>query len=90
MDVNERTELFLTAAWSGQAVHLERGDVIVQAAKQRRGHLRVLTRDSIASVKGTVFGVSAGMGGAHHLRAAGSRDGDDKLRKVADGLRPRS
>ena len=62
--VNERTELFVTAAWSGQAIHLQRGDVIVQAAKQRRGHLRVLTRDSIASVKGTVFGVSAGMAGS--------------------------
>ena len=64
VDVNERTELFVTAAWSGQAIHLQRGDVILQAAKQRRGHLRVLTRDSIASVKGTVFAVSAGMGGS--------------------------
>jgi hypothetical protein len=62
--VNERTELYVTAAWSGQTIHLQRGDVIVQAAKQRRGHLRVLTRDSIASVKGTVFGVSAGMAGS--------------------------
>ena len=64
VDVNERTELFVTAAWSGRAIHLQRGDVIVRAAKQRRGHLRVLTRDSIASVKGTVFAVSAGMGGS--------------------------
>jgi len=64
VDVNERTELFVTAAWSGQAIHLQRGDVIVKAAKQRRGHLQVLTRDSIASVKGTVFAVSAGMGGS--------------------------
>ncbi len=64
VDVNQRTELYVTAAWSGQAIHLQRGDVIVQAARQRRGHLRVLTRDSIASVKGTVFGVSAGMGGS--------------------------
>ena len=64
IDVNERTELFVTAAWSGQAIHLQRGDVIVRAAKQRRGHLRVMTRDSIASVKGTVFAVSAGMGGS--------------------------
>jgi FecR protein/Putative zinc-finger len=62
--VNQGTELYVTAAWSGQAIHLQRGDVIVQAAKQRRGHLRVLTRDSIASVKGTVFAVSAGMGGS--------------------------
>jgi ferric-dicitrate binding protein FerR (iron transport regulator) len=64
VDVNERTELFVTAAWSGQAIHLQRGDIIVKAAKQRRGRLRVLTHDSIASVKGTVFAVSAGMGGS--------------------------
>jgi ferric-dicitrate binding protein FerR (iron transport regulator) len=64
VDVNERTELFVTTAWSGRAIHLQRGDVIVQAAEQRRGRLRVLTRDSIASVKGTVFAVSAGMGGS--------------------------
>src|SRR5688572_14422830 len=64
VDVNERTELFVTAAWSGQAIHLQRGDIIVKAAKQRNGRLRVLTRDSIASVKGTVFAVSAGMGGS--------------------------
>jgi hypothetical protein len=64
VDVNEQTELFVTAAWSGQAIHLQRGDIIVRAAKQRRGRLRVLTRDSIASVKGTVFAVSAGMGGS--------------------------
>jgi hypothetical protein len=64
VDVNERTELFVTAAWSGQSIHLQRGDIIVKAANQRRGHLQVLTRDSIASVKGTVFAVSAGMGGS--------------------------
>jgi hypothetical protein len=64
VDVNERTELFATAAWSGMALHLQRGDVIVRAATQRRGQLRVLTRDSIASVKGTVFAVSAGLGGS--------------------------
>jgi hypothetical protein len=64
VDVNERTELFVTAAWSGQAIQLQRGDIIVSAAKQRRGRLRVLTRDSVASVKGTVFAVSAGMGGS--------------------------
>src|SRR5688500_15678675 len=64
VDVNERTELFVTAAWSGQAIHLQRGDIIVKAAKQRRGNLRVLTRDSIASVKGTIFAVSAGVGGS--------------------------
>ncbi len=64
LEMNERSELFVTAAWSGQTVHLERGDVMIQAAKQRRGHLRVLTNDSVTSVKGTVFGVSTGLQGS--------------------------
>ena len=63
VDVNERTEVLVRGAWSGQTIHLQRGDIIVQAAKQRRGQLRVQTRDSVASVKGTVFAVSAGLGG---------------------------
>ncbi len=65
VEVNESSELFVKAAWSGQSIHLERGDVIVQAAKQRRGHLRVITRDSVASVKGTVFTVSTGSAGSY-------------------------
>ena len=63
MDVNERTELSVHAAWSGRVVNLQRGDVIIQAAKQRHGYLRVQTRDSLASVKGTVFAVSSGLSG---------------------------
>ncbi|MBI3279794.1 MAG: FecR domain-containing protein [Acidobacteria bacterium] len=64
VEVNQRTEISLHAAWSGQSVRLERGDIIVQAAKQRRGHLRVVTRDSVASVKGTIFAVSSGSAGS--------------------------
>lgn len=63
VDVNERSELFVRAAWSGQTIHLQSGDIIVQAAKQHRGHLRVETRDSVALVKGTVFAVSSGLAG---------------------------
>jgi hypothetical protein len=64
VELNERTELFVHAAWSGATIRLQRGDVIVQAAKQRRGSLRVESRDSVASVKGTIFAVSSGMAGS--------------------------
>jgi hypothetical protein len=64
VDVNERTELSIHATWSGKVITLNRGDVILQAAKQRLGHLQVQTRDSLASVKGTVFAVSAGLSGS--------------------------
>lgn len=64
VEINERTEVSVHAAWSGKVVRLQRGDVIVQAAKQHRGYLRVQTRDAIASVKGTVFAVSAGINGS--------------------------
>ncbi len=64
VELNQRTELALRGAWSGSTIQLHHGDVIVQAAKQRRGHLRVVTRDSVASVKGTIFAVSAGAAGS--------------------------
>ncbi len=64
VDVNERTELSLQKAWSGKTVRLHRGDILIQAAKQRRGYLRVRTRDSLASVKGTIFAVSSGLSGS--------------------------
>ncbi len=63
VDVNERTELSVHAAWSGRTISLQRGDIIVRAAKQRHGYLRVQTRDSLASVKGTIFAVSSGLSG---------------------------
>jgi len=64
LEMNERTELAFEGAWSGATVRLERGDVILEAAKQRRGHLRVRTRDSEALVKGTIFAVSTGTAGS--------------------------
>lgn len=64
LEMNERTELAVQAAWSGQTVALERGDIVLEAAKQRRGKLRVRTRDSEALVKGTIFAVSTGTAGS--------------------------
>jgi len=63
VDVNERTELSVHRA-RGPSIRLQCGDVIVRAAKQQLGHhLRVETRDSVASVRDTIFAVSTGFGG---------------------------
>lgn len=64
VEMNERTELAVKAAWSGQTIDLDRGDVIVTAAKQRRGGLHVATSDTTATVMGTIFTVRAGLGGS--------------------------
>jgi hypothetical protein len=63
VDLNEGTELLVHATWSRKTIGLKRGDIIVHAAKQHLGQLRVQTRDSIVSVKGTIFAVSSGISG---------------------------
>lgn len=63
VDVNESTELTIQSALNGRSIQLKRGDILVRAEKQHLGHLRVATRDSLTSVKGTVFAVSSGIGG---------------------------
>ncbi|MBK9166428.1 MAG: FecR domain-containing protein [Bryobacterales bacterium] len=64
VEMNQRTEIAVQGAWSGNTIQLDRGDIIVEAAGQRRGRLRVATRDSVASVKGTIFAVSSGTAGS--------------------------
>lgn len=64
VELNERTEVALIGAWSGATVRMQRGDVFVEAAKQRRGALRVQTRDAEVRVRGTVFAVSSGLNGS--------------------------
>src|SRR6185436_10806249 len=59
VELGAQSEFSLERADDGVRIHLSRGGVIINAAKQRNGHLYVQTKDVTVSVVGTVFLVNA-------------------------------
>jgi hypothetical protein len=64
IEMRERSEFFLTKNGQGTTIHLNRGAIIVEAAKQKNQHLFVDTGDSLVSVTGTIFSVNNGTKGS--------------------------
>ena len=88
LEMSERAELSVTARGNDTTIHLERGSIIVEAAKRRSGHLLVASSDCTVSVTGTVFSVNHGIKGSRvsvlegHVRVAAG--GDERVLAPGD------
>ncbi len=82
VEVNERSAFNVKARGTNMTIDLDRGSVIVQAAKRSSGHLYVKTPDCRVAVTGTIFGVNSGVKGSRvsviagtvHVAYAGKND----------------
>jgi hypothetical protein len=80
IEMKDRSELSLTRNTQGTTIHLNRGAIVVEAARQDKQHLFVDTGDLRVSVTGTIFSVNSGTKGSRvsviegevHMDHAGS------------------
>lgn len=79
IEVKDRSEFSVSKNGQGTTIHLNGGNIIVEAAKQRDQHLFVDTGDAHIAVTGTIFSVNNGTKGVRvsviegdvHLEHAG-------------------
>lgn len=64
VEMNERAQLGVSMRRHDATIQLDRGKLIVQAAKRQSGHLYVTADDVKVSVTGTVFSVNHGLKGS--------------------------
>ncbi len=64
IEMKDRSEFSITRNIQGTTIHLNRGAIVVEAAKQGKQQLFVDTGDSRVAVTGTVFSVNNGTKGA--------------------------
>lgn len=64
VEVNERSQLGVAMGRRDTTIQLDRGKIIVQAAKRKAGHLYVAANDVKVAVTGTVFSVNHGIKGS--------------------------
>ena len=64
IEMKDRSELWVSKNAQGTTIHLNRGSIVVEAAKQHGEHLFVDTGESRVSVTGTIFSVNSGTKGS--------------------------
>jgi len=90
VEMNERAEFSVSQGRKNTTVHLERGDILIQAAHRTSGHLYVLSKDCHVAVTGTIFAVSSGIRDSRVAVVQGavlvSYAGEEQMLHPGDGL----
>jgi len=88
VEMGERAELSVSIRGNDTTIRLERGNIIIQAAKRKTGRLLVASNDCRVYVTGTVFSVNSGLKGSRvsviegHVRVV--RGGEEKQLEPGD------
>lgn len=88
IEMADRAQLSVTRGRQDMTIHLDRGNIIVQAAKRRTGHLYVQAPDCRVAVTGTTFAVNRGVKGSRVSVVEGevhvAQAGQDKVLHSGD------